>query len=217
MDCPSELGGGLTMQDVTLKHIQQWIDGFVDDTSLFTNITRNGGNPNDVNNLHEKLRLDMLIWKDLLEISGGALQLEKCFYYVLSRKFDEDGNPHSLTIEEQRKQCKQISIQNTSGEGTTFIIQKEVCESHTTLGCKKAIEGNEENQIEALSTCSRQFGLGIKNSRLDRREGILAYNCIYMSSIKYCLLTTSLSKKTLSKIQSFPVKNFYQLWGITIA
>jgi hypothetical protein len=39
MDCLSALGGGMTMNNV-VKHnsIQQWIDGFVDDTSLFTNI-----------------------------------------------------------------------------------------------------------------------------------------------------------------------------------
>jgi hypothetical protein len=38
MDCLSELGAGLTMRDITLKHIRQWIDRFEDDTSLFTKL-----------------------------------------------------------------------------------------------------------------------------------------------------------------------------------
>jgi hypothetical protein len=39
MDCLSELGGGMTMVDVSTNNsIQQWIDGFVDDTSLFANL-----------------------------------------------------------------------------------------------------------------------------------------------------------------------------------
>jgi hypothetical protein len=40
IDCLSELGGGMKMTDVCSNNtLQQWIDGFVDDTSLFTNIS----------------------------------------------------------------------------------------------------------------------------------------------------------------------------------
>jgi hypothetical protein len=48
MDCLSELGGGLAMQDVTLERIHQWIDGFVLDTSLIANLPQNGADPNNV-------------------------------------------------------------------------------------------------------------------------------------------------------------------------
>ena len=36
MDCLADIGEGMTMMDVIDdKTLQQWIDGFVDDTSLF--------------------------------------------------------------------------------------------------------------------------------------------------------------------------------------
>jgi hypothetical protein len=42
MECLSETGGGMTMINVNTKSsIRQWIDGFVDDTSIFTNILHN--------------------------------------------------------------------------------------------------------------------------------------------------------------------------------
>jgi hypothetical protein len=46
--------------------IQQWLDGFVDDTSLFVNILGNKGVTNDDLLLHDKLEQDMLLWKELL-------------------------------------------------------------------------------------------------------------------------------------------------------
>jgi hypothetical protein len=82
MDCLSELGNGFTMQDVkgtdfSPASLRQWIDGFVDDTSLFTNITRSFGNTNDIQELTKRFRDDMIAWKDLLETSGGKLELKK--------------------------------------------------------------------------------------------------------------------------------------------
>jgi hypothetical protein len=43
---------------VTIENIQQGIEGFVDDTSLFINLD-NVEDSNDINQLHEKLRHDM--------------------------------------------------------------------------------------------------------------------------------------------------------------
>jgi hypothetical protein len=69
--------------------LRQWIDGFVDNNSLFTNITRSLGNTNDVQELTKRLRDDMIARKYLLETSCGKLELKKCFYDILSRKFDK--------------------------------------------------------------------------------------------------------------------------------
>lgn len=50
MDCISDLGGGMTiMTDVVkINKLQQWIDGFVDDKSLFVNL-KEGVDKHDVN------------------------------------------------------------------------------------------------------------------------------------------------------------------------
>jgi hypothetical protein len=62
MDCLAELGGGVVMKDVTPIMIQQWIDGFLDNTSLFSNLPRDSTNFNNIQLLHEKLRRDMILW-----------------------------------------------------------------------------------------------------------------------------------------------------------
>jgi hypothetical protein len=75
MDCLSEIGGGMTMRDVDGNNsIQQWIDGFVDDTSLFTNINQKTDN-HSITQLCNQLTKDMITWNKRLEASGGKLEL----------------------------------------------------------------------------------------------------------------------------------------------
>jgi hypothetical protein len=108
MDCLSELAGGMTMEDVGNEvTLCQWMDGFIDDTSLFANLWGQE-EPNDITLLRQQLREDLLAWKDLLEALGGKLELSKCFYCILSWRFDDNGNAIPTTLEEQRKICPSI-------------------------------------------------------------------------------------------------------------
>jgi hypothetical protein len=74
----------------------------------------------------------MILWLELLELSGGKLALEKCFYYCLSWRFDNKGRPYPVPMEDQRKLSPPTSIPD--GKGPEFtIVQKEVNEWHQTL------------------------------------------------------------------------------------
>jgi hypothetical protein len=76
----------------------------------------------------------MLAWKELLEASGGKLELTKCFYYILTWRFDTKGNPIPTTIAEQRIISHQIGVPDTLTQETIHIQQKEITEAHKTLG-----------------------------------------------------------------------------------
>jgi hypothetical protein len=85
MDCLYILGNSMTIQDVFGKQkLRQLIDGFVDDTSLFTNLLNTIVESNDIKELTLRLQYNMIAWKELLEASGGKLKLTKCFYYILT-------------------------------------------------------------------------------------------------------------------------------------
>jgi hypothetical protein len=67
MDCLAQLGNGMTMKEIIGDHsLRQWIDCFVNDTSLFKNLLGLLGDPNDVRLLTKKLRQDMPFWQELL-------------------------------------------------------------------------------------------------------------------------------------------------------
>jgi ribonuclease HI len=213
MDCLSALGGGMTMIDVQSEiSIQQWIDGFVDDTSLFTNIIQYSDNDN-ITHLCTQLTHDMTTWNELLEASGGKLELSKCFYYILSWKFDKEGNGVPMTILEQRNQhAVPIQIKKDNKDFIT-IQQKEVNTAHKTLGCFKAIDGNEKAQIKYLSDKSRQFGRKLYNTSLTRKQAIMAYKTIYIPSMRYGLPACSLSHDDIESIQKSTLDKFLPFMG----
>ena len=215
MDCLSELSGGMTMKDVTNVHqIKQWIDGFVDDTSLFSNLINTGFNPNDVHTLHQNLARDMTAWQELLEASGGKLELSKCFYYILSWKFDHEGKAIPTTIIEQRTTSQQILINETSTGNKVKIQQKEAQESHKTLGCFKSITGNSDQQLQYLKARSDKYANAIKNGKLTRKQARMAYKTIYIPSLQYGLPACSLSENNIDYIQRYSVDKFLSAMGI---
>jgi hypothetical protein len=160
MDCLFQLGHGMTIKDVFGKQtLKQLIDGFVDDTSLFTNLLNTIIESNDIKELTSRLRHDMIAWKELLEASGGKLELTKCFYYILTWKFDSKGNPIPTTIGDQRQLADQINIPEPSTNSIVQIQQKEVDEAHKTLGCYKCIIRNEQAEIGYLKSRSDALAL----------------------------------------------------------
>jgi hypothetical protein len=69
---------GMVIYDILKDktEIVTWIEGFVDDTSIFSN---NNFDNNDIIALKECLQKDGTRWAGLLEATGGKLELQKCF------------------------------------------------------------------------------------------------------------------------------------------
>jgi hypothetical protein len=74
-------GMGMTMENILTNDciVCEIIEGFVDDTSIFTNSSKE-----DLKHLLLELEKDGNRWLNLLECSGGLLELEKCFCYLWS-------------------------------------------------------------------------------------------------------------------------------------
>jgi hypothetical protein len=116
----------------------------------------------------------MIAWKELLEASGGKLEMTKCFYYILTLKFDLKGNPIPTTIVEQRQAIDQITIPDTFTNNNIEIQQKEINEAHKTLGCFKCIVRNEAAEMKYLKTKSDAMAHMIKSYGLTHKQAKLA-------------------------------------------
>ena len=202
----------MTMTDIhNLNVIRQWLDGFVDDTSLFANL--NQFDNDDINETVNKLQKDTVIWADLLEASGGQLELSKCFYYVLSWKFDIEGNATPMTSEEINATSTPISLQDRVTKEQIFVDQKEVKEAHKTLGAWKTMMGCENKQILELRIKSDKFAAIVKSSNLSRKQARVSYSSIYVPSMAYCLAALNLPENKLDRIQCSAVDAFIPAMG----
>jgi hypothetical protein len=189
----------MTMEDViiaTKNRIKCWIDGYVDDTSLFTNLKFGESN---IKKLIEIGQKDGQIWEQLLNTSGGELELSKCFYYLLSWKWTRDGNPIPQSILEQN--IEQIKIQLTTTKEVIKLEQKEVHESHKTLGTYKCICGKENTQFQILMEKSSKLIEKAVKGQFKRKQAWLAYKCFYIPSMVYCLSAVNMEERQLIMIQ----------------
>lgn len=211
MECLSNKANGMKQQNVhNDKTVHQWIDGFVDDTSIFTNT--NSANQ-DIRNLVRKLQDDASLWSRLLVASGGKLELPKCFYYILNWKYDKNGDPVPMTIAEQRDTTQQLTLPNGDGTGEVVITQKEVTEAHKTLGTMKTIIGDESAHKSFLLTKSNAFATKVHHAKMSRTQAKMAYNSIYIPSMLYSIPATNLSEAELNIIQRKATNRFLSACG----
>lgn len=73
---------------------------------------------------------------------------------------------------------------------------------------------NELAEIIYLKTRSNELAHKIKNYGLTHKQATLAYNLVYISSLKYGLPSTSLSYKQITDIHRFAVDKFISAMGI---
>jgi hypothetical protein len=210
MDLLERKAKGMTMIDVNnTQEIKRWIEGFIDDTSLFTNIDFISQCSKTLIN---HLQQDGCEWASLLEASGGKLELIKFFYYMLTWTWDSKGEPTPLTINQHDLQNK-LSLRNLSGEPVT-IQQKEVVESHKTLGTYKCINGDETEHIKQLNKKSTNLGNLVFSGQLNGRQALLAHNMVYIPSMLYSLPAMCISEEETYSIQQKANTKFLQVCGL---
>lgn len=118
---------GMTMRDPSNKVVlQQWIEALVDDTSIFTNLDQN----KDVVMLVRALEQDTQRWEKLLRVSGGCLELTKCFYYVLAWVFNEKGDAVPQTPREISKIADDIQLQELMARQLPPLLPPNIPRRH---------------------------------------------------------------------------------------
>jgi hypothetical protein len=168
MDLLQNKAHGMTMEDILSSDtLRQFIEGFVDDMSIFTNLDYKNQN---ILELLKKGQSDGQLWESLLRTTGGELELSKCFYYLISWKWDKHGNPIPQTISEQN--IPQIQIKLANNVLPTKLTQMEVFSSHKTLGTHKCITGKELDHFEYLLEKSNNIASLVEKSQFNKKIGL---------------------------------------------
>ena len=95
---------GLCFKDPVMGASFQCImDGFVDDITSWAGLPDTVADGEEVDALVEKLQTTTQWWKQLLNASGGKLELEKRFYYILHWGADPEGKPRLNSFEDTRR------------------------------------------------------------------------------------------------------------------
>jgi hypothetical protein len=160
------------------------------------------------------MKEDGYLWKKLLEASGGKLELSKCFFYLLTWKWDNKGN--AIPDSQQCRTQIQTNDNNNLNERIQEeldIDQKDIQKSHKTLGTIKNITGNETDHYLYLLEKSDNIAKKVLNAQFNRRQARIAYHSCYIPAMEYSLAATNLTEQQTNKIQSKATNIFLNQWG----
>ena len=182
-------------------------EGFVDDTDLWVTTNDTTRSEDILSSLQTLARL----WHTYLVISGGALGINKCFYYHLAWKWNSSGTASLInTLTEDTN----ITLEDNATNAEIPIQQIKPSKGLRTLGVRLAPDGNFNDEflfrMEQCETVARQ----LKKVRFTRFEARLAYERVWWPKISYPLAVTDFSKKQCSKLQKKFDKCFLGAMGI---
>ena len=156
----------------------------------------------------EQLNHDLQTWKQVLEMSGGKLALEKCNFYLAKWDFKPCGRPIIRDNEEV-----EVSI---SGESeNTRIKHISITEYHKSLGYLISIAKPQEVQQYKLTEINSKFEQYLTENSLRHREVVELYRSIYIPSMKYTLPVSVLNKKRMEEITKKTKRLFLNRQGIS--
>ena len=180
-----------------LLKVKRIMDGFVDDTTAWANrflASLNG--QTTIDDIAHDLQITAQWWEELLTATGGKLELKKCFYYIISWAFDDDGNPHIVT-----ETPPEITIHDHTTEDTVTIKSKDCDKSHKTLGGKLNPARNNTDAIALLKDKVEKLTKALTSNTVNNTEGHLYHSCIYRPSTSYGMHVLTATPDELDDIQ----------------
>jgi hypothetical protein len=188
-------------------------DGFVDDVANIFNfglaamITAKYSEQM----IAQGMQAEAQTWERLLNSTGGALELSKCFFYVMSWKFKNDGTPMLLTPDEM----PDIEIQLTSGPSATLhtITHKSTYDAHKTLGVKPNPSGDTNDCFTTQLPRANRISEGVRLNKMERNEALMGYRHIWLPSVGYPLACWPLCEDDLYQIEKNSINAFLPKMG----
>ncbi len=143
------------------KHLSAIL--YVDDTDIIhINLTRN----ETVNKVHRRIQESVNSWGNLLIATGGALQPAKCFYSIISFKWDRGAWGYA-----SNKSKAELGIKvPLLGGGRAWIGHKSVSHAKKMLGAMTSPDGNCHAAIRMMQDKTQQWANDVRNGKLHRRN-----------------------------------------------
>ena len=167
---------------------------FVDDSDINES---DPWNRKTVEELLQELRQDAQRWAELLQASGGKLELTKCFYFLLIWLFKPDGTP--MPTPKSQLPYKLIL---KDGDSEVEITHKCVSETSVTLGKSRSPDGTTTAQVARLKEKSDSYALLISSETVTEDQATLAYRANCLPSMNYNLQCSAINQQDSSDIRS---------------
>ena len=209
----SQYGTGAVFQHPAKLEIprEDHVGQFVDDATQFLNLdgiesrfTKDAiktliANTNKINGspITQIANENSKKWSVYNWASGGKLNFEKCFWYLLHPTWN--GKKYKLASKDEIS--GELDILNFNDDRSTRIQRFEPHEAQRTLGVLFAPDGNNKQQLITLQGKAQKWASCIRVAHLQANEKWISYRSVLKPSLLYPLPTHRCSAKDLAPIQ----------------
>lgn len=187
---------------MTLNYVGE---AFVDDTGLGTNSTGMDNSstsptaPPGTCTLITNLQQLAQEWQRLLFSTGGALNLAKCFWFLLAW----DWNQCRAKLHSSSMPPRDLEMTSEGDTDTTTSIKRiQAADSYRTLGVFISPSGNNTGAIKVLKDTASTYCSLLSGSKLFRQEALTSYLQYFLPKIRYQPPLLSLTKHECDKLMS---------------
>ena len=170
--------------------------GYVDDVTLGLSVPRD--QPQTEHMIYKHIQRMSQLWEHLLYITGGRLELSKCFWIPISWKWTA-GQPRLVSKKVLRRN---LLLRESESRDLIEIPRKTGKDTEKRLGVWSSCDGRWNKEVNQWLAYSRDFSQRLRGYNLSRRTGDLAYHSVWISKFRYSASVIGYSSNQLSAIQS---------------
>jgi hypothetical protein len=138
----------------------------------------------------EKMQESVMNWGRLLIASGGSYKPPKCFFHLISFKWDRKGNWSYDTNHDKPEFDMVVPMPDGSVESIEHL---PVTEAKETLGVYSCPNGSAHGAIQAMTTKAQEWVDRAKEGRLKRSDIWFLLDCQFWPRVGYGLCLASIS------------------------
>ena len=169
--------------------------GYVDDVTLITNVADD--EPQTEQTVRNKIKYMAQKWEKLLYLTGGKLELSKCFWIPVTWRWKK-GNP---ILQKMGNRSKDLILTESESGHKITIPRISPAKAERRLGVLYSIDGKWKAEYKNWLAYTQDFAARINIARLDRIGGLHAYTSLWCAKFRYIAPVASFTKQELLQIQ----------------
>lgn len=177
-------------------------EAFVDDTGLGTNQTSSEQLQLQSYRTQQEVVQNLVTlaqeWEQLLYSTGGALNLQKCFWFTLSWRWSKG----KAVLETQETSPASFHMTSGGQQETTLIPRIEPTTSFRTLGVYLTPTGSSKGSMITLQEGAIQYAATITGTHLSRQEALTSYVQYILPKLRYQPPLLALTKAECQKLMT---------------
>jgi len=170
------------------------LDGFMDDI----NILHGDYVSCDLSRLLPTAQFNLNLWRDLLQVSGGALNPSKCSWSPFVWVFDSLGN---ASLESSMDDASLVLVARDRQGVAHSLKRNNPSDAVRHLGVQVTLDGNSKKELQVLTQRNQKYQQFLQSCPLSRREARVIYKQCYLPAVTYPLPASFMPPDLIYKSQ----------------